>query len=373
MSILQEIWAGSETNEERIDTYRYVFELRNRLESTCKLARDNLAHAQMRYKKYFDRNAMVRSLEVGSKVLLMLPTDHNKLMMRWKGPYTILSKVGINDYKIQIGDNVKVFHANMIKLYLKRPETSAMSVVEGSDGRVPRTLTESTTLEPGSRLRSVEPADVVKDDGKIVVATAAILDPDDDPSLEVEPLLGDRSESVADVKVHESLTSSQAGEVLALMHSVGEIFTEKPGCTHLAEHTISLNTLKPIRVKPYPIPFSKVSTIEREVDKMLRLGVIEPSKSPYISPLLLVKKADGTNRPVVDFRRLNKETVFDAEPMPNPELIFARLTNDLFFSKLDCSRGYWQIAMYSADKEKTAFSSGFFRLAWLTPAPAIAV
>ena len=130
MSILQEIWAGSETNEERIDTYRYVFELRNRLESTRKLARDNLAHAQVRYKKYFDRDAKVRSLEVGSKVILMLPTDHNKLMMRWKGPYTILSKVGINDYKIQIGDNVKVFHANMIKLYLERPETSAMSVVE---------------------------------------------------------------------------------------------------------------------------------------------------------------------------------------------------------------------------------------------------
>ena len=137
-----------------------VFELRNRLESTCKLARENLAHAQVRYKKYFDRNAKVRSLEVGSKVLLMLPTDHNKLMMRWKGPYTILSKVGINDYKIQIGDNVKVFHANMVKLYLERPETSAMSVVEGSDGRVYRTLTESTTLKPGSWLRSVEPADV---------------------------------------------------------------------------------------------------------------------------------------------------------------------------------------------------------------------
>ena len=299
----------------------------------------------MRYKKYFDRNAKVRSLEVGSNVLIMLPTDHNKLMMRWKGPYTILRKVGINDYKIQIGDNVKVFHANMIKLYLERPETSVMSVVEGFDGRVPRTLTESTTLEPGSRLRSVELADVVKDDGKIVVATAAILDPADDPSLEVEPLLGDRSESVADVKVHESLTSSQACEVLALMHSVGEIFTEKPGCTHL-EHTISVNTLKPIRVKPYPFPFSKVSTTEREVDQMLRLGVIEPSKSPYSSPLLLVKKADGTNRPVVDFRCLNKETVFGAEPMPNPELIFARLTNDSFFSKLDCSKGYWQIAMH---------------------------
>ena len=118
-----------------------------------------------------------------------------------------------------------------------------------------------------------------------------------------------------------------------------------------------MNTDKPIHVKPYPITFSKVSTTEREVENMLRLGVIEPSKSPYSPPLLLVKKADGSNRPVVDFRRLNKATVLDAEPMPNPELIFSRLAKDTYFSKLDCSKGYWHIAMRPEDKEKTAFSS----------------
>ena len=77
---------------------------------------------------------------------------------------------------------------------------------------------------------------------------------------------------------------------------------------------IQLNSNKPIRVKPYPIPFAKVSDIEREVDMMLKLGVIEPSKSPYSCPLLLVKKPDGSNRPVVDFRQLNRYTKFDAEP-----------------------------------------------------------
>ena len=90
---------------------------------------------------------------------------------------------------------------------------------------------------------------------------------------------------------------------------------------------------------------------------MLASGVVEPSNSPYCAPLLLVRKSDGSNRPVVDFRLLNKATVFNAEPMPNPEAIFASLCGDKFFSKLYFSKGYWQIPMSDEDKEKTAFSS----------------
>ena len=74
-----------------------------------------------------------------------------------------------------------------------------------------------------------------------------------------------------------------------------------------------MNTTKPVRVKPYPIPFTQVSDVVK-VDRMLKQGVIEPSKSPYCSPLLVVKKTDGTNRPVVDLRQLNRATTFDSEP-----------------------------------------------------------
>ena len=57
---------------------------------------------------------------------------------------------------------------------------------------------------------------------------------------------------------------------------------------------------------------------------------------------------------MIDFRRLNTITVFDAEPMPNPEIIFAKGGQDKF-SKLDFCRGHWQIPMKLEDKEKTAF------------------
>ena len=90
---------------------------------------------------------------------------------------------------------------------------------------------------------------------------------------------------------------------------------------------------------------------------MLNLGVIEPSKSPFCSPLLLIKKSDGSFRPVIDFRQLNQATVFDAEPIPNPEELYAKMAKDKFFSTFDFCKGYWQIPMKLVDKEKTAFSS----------------
>ena len=313
MTILREIWANQSGENEAVEAYRYVFDLRNRLEDTCKMVHDNLSAAQSRYKSHFDKRAKARSLNAGEEVLLMLPTDSNKLMMRWKGPYVIQDKVGVNDYRILVGKNARVFHVNMIKRYVKRK-------------------TE-------------------------VVALVAILDPVVDTSLEVEPLLGEVTENVSDVNICGSLTESRSTELRVLLQQYEAMFSDKPGHTSLVKHSIHLTTDKPVRVKPYPIPYAKVSTIEREVDKMLRLGVIEPSESAYSSPLLLVKKADGSFRPCVDFRMLNRVTIFDAEPMSNPEQIFSSLTRDIFFSKVDCSKGYWQIAMNPSDIEKTAFST----------------
>ena len=90
---------------------------------------------------------------------------------------------------------------------------------------------------------------------------------------------------------------------------------------------------------------------------MLDLGIIELSSSPFRSPMLLVNKSDATYRPVIGYRAINKVTRFDAEPFPNPEAIFAKLRSAKYLSKLDFTKGYWQIPMHKADKEKTAFAT----------------
>ena len=76
----------------------------------------------------------------------------------------------------------------------------------------------------------------------------------------------------------------------------------------MVEHKILLTDHNLIRCKPYPIPFAMREAVKSEVEEMCRLGVIERSDSPYSSSLLLVKK-DGSNRPVVDFRKVNKTSL----------------------------------------------------------------
>ena len=94
-----------------------------------------------------------------------------------------------------------------------------------------------------------------------------------------------------------------------------------------------------------------------EVRKMLRLGIIEPSTSQYASPTVMVRKPDGSLRYCIDFRRLNSRTVFDAEPIPNPELVLSRLGKAKYISKMDLTKGFWQIPIREEDRHLTAFQT----------------
>jgi hypothetical protein len=136
------------------------------------------------------------------------------------------------------------------------------------------------------------------------------------------------------------------------------VFTDKPGVAKTdVVHVIRVTSEVPIRLKPYPLPFASKQIVEDEVRSMLELGVIEGSQSPYSSPIVLVKKPDGSTRFCIDFRALNKVTVFDAEPIPNVESLFCQLSGAHFFTKIDLSKGYWQILVKEEDRPKTAFQT----------------
>ena len=97
---------------------------------------------------------------------------------------------------------------------------------------------------------------------------------------------------------------------------------------------------------------------------MREMNIIEPSTSPYSAPMVIVKKPDNSHRICLDFRRLNSLTVFDSEPMSDPELIFANLSGNRYFSKIDLCKGYWQVPMAESSKQYTAFQTdkGLFQL-----------
>ena len=97
--------------------------------------------------------------------------------------------------------------------------------------------------------------------------------------------------------------------------------------------------------------------VERNIDDMLAKGVIQPSNSPWSSPIVLVKKKDGTHRFCVDYRRLNSCTLQDAYPLPRIDESLDQLSGSTWFSTLDLCSGYWQVEMDPADKAKTAFTT----------------
>ena len=158
-----------------------------------------------------------------------------------------------------------------------------------------------------------------------------------DESLQLPNLTA--RESVGDVKIDESLSEEQNRQVRKLLAKYKTVLTDVPGRCYLAQHDIKLTSFEPVSSKPYPLPHAFRDTVCEEIKSMLDMGVIERSNSPYASPIVLVGKKDGTQRFCIDFKRLNRVTVFDAEPKPDGGEYFSKLLGYRYFTKLDLSKG----------------------------------
>ena len=103
--------------------------------------------------------------------------------------------------------------------------------------------------------------------------------------------------------------------------------------------------------------------VHQLIQDMLTRDVIQPSTSPWASPIVIVRKKDGSARFCVDYRRLNAVTRKDAYPLPRIDDTLDTLSGSQWFSTLDLLSGYWQVEVAEGDREKTAFvtQSGLFQ------------
>ena len=318
MEILYDFWSDAEIDDQTKTVYQYVLDLKSKLADTCKLAQEELSKAKERHKIIYDRKAKPKKFKIGSKVLLLLPVKHNKLLLQWRGPYDVIGKLSPLNYKIKIGKQEKVYHVNMLREYHERDKITASIIV--------------TDISEQSEQHETN-------ENKEMIKTCPL----------------EQTEYWNDVIINDKLTTEQQQDIRKILEEFEDILTDLPGCTDTVKHEITTTTTDAIKVKPYPLPYAIREIIKAEIMKMLRMGIIQKSNSPYAAPPVIVNKPDGSKRFCIAYVKLNSVTVFDGEPMPNAEDIYIKMRGKKYFSKFDLTKGFWQIQMDENSIGKTAF------------------
>ncbi|XP_075786849.1 uncharacterized protein LOC142829675 isoform X2 [Pelodiscus sinensis] len=304
LDLLRESW---EEQESRVQgTVPYILQLRERLRKVGEFARANLLQAQEVQARYYNRGAKLRSFEPGDHVLVLLPSRESKLLARWQGPFEVVRRIGTVDYEVRLPGRrreVRLYHINLLKEW---------KTAEG------------------------------------LLVTPYPPDPELGPA--VEDLQGE-----AQITMGPELSPVQRGELQRVAQRFEPFFSTRPGRVRTTHHHIATRPGHKVRDQHRPLPRKMWETVQRELQTMLEMGVVEESHSEWKSPIVLVPKPDGTTRFCIDFRKVNAISRFDAYPMPRTEELLERLGQAEYFSILDMTKGYWQIPLTPASKEKTAF------------------
>ena len=162
------------------------------------------------------------------------------------------------------------------------------------------------------------------------------------------------------------LDSDQRQKAMALFEKYRCIFAEDDfdlGCAVDVTHHIDTGDNAPICMRPIRRSRASEDTVNDEIQQLIDRGMLVPSRSPWASPVLIVKKKDGSNRVVIDYRRLNNITKKDSYPLPRIDDALDRLGGAKYFSAMDLISGYWQIKLPKEEQEKCAIitSQGLFQ------------
>ena len=372
IDFLADSLSGKDSQSDSRTIYQHVHELKNTISEMAKTAKQSVEKARETQKFYHDKKSRERKFKVNDEVLILLPTTSNKLLMTWRGPYKVVDCLEF-DYLIEVGGKHRIFHPNMLKPYHRR-DTSVGTVglpTSLSDGdSVDFSDILSPDFAPEVDIPTSVPVSVAEhkhtslENAFVAVFSESVPDSTQSTDPSVETLSS--GETFEDVKYDEDLSMKQLSEIQAVFRSHSSILTSDPGLFSLGvKHEIKLYSDKPVFARQYPLPFQALESIQKEVSTMLEMGVIEPSVSAYSAPVVLVKKPDGSTRFCCDYRLLNKVTVPDAEPIPDHDSLFSQVSSAQFFTKIDLSKGFWQILVAEEDRPKTAFQTHLGLFQWV--------
>ena len=294
-------WAQKEF--EQLDTDEWAQWLVERLECWHDVARERGECASGKRKIDFDKKALERVLEEGDMVLCRIPGAAAKLEESWHGPYKVVEKLNRVNYRVEVGKGrQKVLHINNLKKYWQRE----VSVCRLS-----------------------------------VVAEDASED------------------MVVGLKLSGKCSDFDEGIVKVLMEEYPSVFNDEPGKTDVCELQIRTGDNSPVVSEPYRVPDRLKKEVKEEIDQLVEMGVATPSHSAWASPIVPVCKKDGKIRLCIDYRKLNGVTEADPFYMTTLEEILEKVGDSGCLSKLDLSKGFYQIGVEETSVDKTAFISPF--------------
>ena len=302
LDILHQGWADLSFDE--LDTDEWSGWLVDRLEVWHSTQRERMLEAGGKRKVQFDRSTVDRHLEKGDKVLCRIPGCVGKLEESWHGPYVVEERVGVVNYKVKVGrGKSKLLHINNLKKFFEREE---------------RVLRIALVAEDWSEDECVERR------------LSGSYDEFDEKAV------------VSDLKIE-----------------FPEVFSDLPGKAKVGCFKIETGDAEPRRSHPYRVPDRLKEGVRSEVNKLVELGIVVPSTSPWASPVVPVPKKDGTVRVCVDYRKLNEVTTSDPYYMTCMDEILERVGGSKVISKLDLAKGFYQVEVDPSSQCKTAFVSPY--------------
>ena len=334
LSLVKSAWLReTDLSTAKRSVVEFMLNTRQHLHHALELANQQATQERTKAKVWYDRRARLRTFEPGDKVLVLLPIPGNPLQTKFHGPYEVEQQVGPVDYVISTPNRRKkkrVCHINLLKKYHERdPELDPLSTT-GVDIMLQQTVSDApectapTTLAPLTAI------------------------PDSQLS-----------------KTGQQLTSSQTSDLSSLLTEFADVFSDAPGRTTLGVHHIELfPDTRPIRCTPYRLSPDKAKVLKEELSNLLDQGIVEESSSPWASPIVMVPKADGTLRLCTDFRKVNSVTVPDPFPLPRIEDLLDRVGKAKYLTKLDMTRGYWQVPLDDVSVPISAFVTPHGHFQW---------
>ncbi|GFT58779.1 retrovirus-related Pol polyprotein from transposon 17.6 [Trichonephila clavipes] len=160
-----------------------------------------------------------------------------------------------------------------------------------------------------------------------------------------------------DLLENAELSPEQKSSAERLFQEFEDVFSRNSsdiGHTTVTQHRIDTADHPPIKQHPRRLPFAKQEEVGTLLREMQENDIIEPSSSPWASPVVLVRKKDGSTRFCVDYRKLNDVTKKDSYPLPRIDDTLDTLSGHKWFSTLDLRSGYWQVEIHPEDREKNS-------------------